>query len=60
MTLDPRTGPLSIDYAYAITSHAAQGATVYRVLATIDTRHSAELVNSQQAHVTLSRASHQL
>jgi conjugative relaxase-like TrwC/TraI family protein len=60
VTLDPRTGPLPIDYAYAVTSHAAQGATIYRVLATIDTRHSVELVNSQQAHVTLSRASHQL
>jgi hypothetical protein len=60
VTLDARAGPLSLDHAYAVTSHAAQGSTVHRVLATIDTRHSVELVNSQQAHVTLSRASHQL
>jgi conjugative relaxase-like TrwC/TraI family protein len=60
VTLAPGRGPLPLDYAYAVTSHAAQGATVRRVLATFDTRHSAELVNRQQAHVTLSRASHQL
>jgi hypothetical protein len=60
LTLDARNGPLPLDYAYAMTSHAAQGATVRRVLASIDTRHSAELVNRQQANVTLSRASHRL
>jgi conjugative relaxase-like TrwC/TraI family protein len=60
LTLQPRAGPHPLDYAYAVTSHAAQGSTVRRVLATIDTRHSAELVNRQQANVTLSRASHEL
>jgi conjugative relaxase-like TrwC/TraI family protein len=60
VTLEARSGPLPLDYAYAVTSHAAQGSTVRRVLATIDTRHSVELVNRQQAHVTLSRASHRL
>jgi conjugative relaxase-like TrwC/TraI family protein len=60
VTLDAGRAPLPLDYAYAVTSHAAQGSTVRRVLATFDTRHSAELVNRQQANVTLSRASHEL
>ncbi|HVT60183.1 MAG TPA: MobF family relaxase [Thermoanaerobaculia bacterium] len=60
VTLDASRGPLPLDHAYAVTSHAAQGSTARRVLATFDSRHSAELVNRQQANVTLSRASHQL
>jgi conjugative relaxase-like TrwC/TraI family protein len=60
VTLPGRGGPQPLDYAYAVTSHAAQGSTVRRVLATFDTRHGVELVNRQQANVTLSRASHQL
>jgi conjugative relaxase-like TrwC/TraI family protein len=58
--LDPRMGPLPIDHGYAVTSHAAQGRTVRRVLTTIDTEHPPELVNRKQFHVTLSRATHEL
>lgn len=60
VTIEAGGAPLPLDHAYAVTSHASQGSTVRRVLATFDTRHSAELVNRQQANVTLSRASHEL
>ncbi len=60
VVLDSRTGPLPIDHGYAVTSHAAQGRTVRRVLTTIDTEHPPELVNRKQFHVTLSRATHEL
>jgi conjugative relaxase-like TrwC/TraI family protein len=60
VVLDSRSGPLPIDYGYAVTSHAAQGRTVHTVLTTIDVQHSPELVNRQQLNVTLSRATHEL
>jgi conjugative relaxase-like TrwC/TraI family protein len=60
VVLDSRTGPLPIDHGYAVTSHAAQGRTVRRVLTTIDTEHPPELVNRKQFHVTVSRATHEL
>jgi conjugative relaxase-like TrwC/TraI family protein len=60
VTLDPARGPLALDHGYAMTAHAAQGSTVRNVLATIDTTHSAELVNRQQANVTISRATHRV
>jgi conjugative relaxase-like TrwC/TraI family protein len=47
-----------IDYGYASTSHSSQGATVDRVIANIDTLRSAELVNSKQFYVSISRARH--
>ena len=47
-----------IDYGYASTSHSSQGATVDRVIANIDTRRSAELVNRKQFYVSISRARH--
>jgi ATP-dependent exoDNAse (exonuclease V) alpha subunit len=45
-----------IDYGYASTSHAAQGATVDRVIVNIDTTRSAQLVNARQFYVSISRA----
>jgi ATP-dependent exoDNAse (exonuclease V) alpha subunit len=45
-----------IDYGYASTSHASQGATVDRVIVNIDTERSARLVNRRQFYVSLSRA----
>jgi ATP-dependent exoDNAse (exonuclease V) alpha subunit len=47
-----------LDYGYAVTSHASQGATVDRVLVNIDTTRSRELVNRQQFYVSISRARH--
>jgi ATP-dependent exoDNAse (exonuclease V) alpha subunit len=47
-----------IDYGYASTSHASQGATVDRVIVNIDTARSARLVNRRQFYVSLSRARH--
>jgi hypothetical protein len=47
-----------IDYGYASTSHASQGATVDRVIVNIDTERSARLVNRRQFYVSLSRARH--
>jgi conjugative relaxase-like TrwC/TraI family protein len=44
-----------IDLGYASTSHAAQGATVDRVIINIDASRSAELVNRKQFYVSLSR-----
>ena len=45
-----------IDYGYASTSHAAQDATVDRVIVNIDTTRSAQLVNARQFYVSISRA----
>jgi hypothetical protein len=45
-----------LDYGYASTSHASQGATVDRVIVNIDTERSARLVNRRQFYVSLSRA----
>jgi ATP-dependent exoDNAse (exonuclease V) alpha subunit len=45
-----------IDYGYASTSHAAQGASVDRVIVNIDTTRSAQLVNARQFYVSISRA----
>jgi hypothetical protein len=47
-----------LDYGYAVTSQASQGATVDRVLVNIDTTRSRELVNRRQFYVSLSRARH--
>ena len=47
-----------IDYGYASTSHASQGATVDRVIVNIDTERSSRLVNRRQFYVSLSRARH--
>ena len=45
-----------IDYGYASTSHAAQGATVDRVIANVDSMRSVQLVNQKQFYVSISRA----
>jgi ATP-dependent exoDNAse (exonuclease V) alpha subunit len=54
------TIPLSqlrhVDYGYASTSHAAQGATVDRVIVNADSVRSARLVNRKQFYVSISRA----
>jgi ATP-dependent exoDNAse (exonuclease V) alpha subunit len=47
-----------VDYGYASTSHAAQGATVDRVIVNIDSMRSAQLVNRRQFYVSISRARH--
>jgi conjugative relaxase-like TrwC/TraI family protein len=47
-----------IDYGYASTSHAAQGATVDRVIVNVDTERGVRLVNRRQFYVSLSRARH--
>jgi ATP-dependent exoDNAse (exonuclease V) alpha subunit len=51
---------LHLDHGYASTSHAAQGATVDRVIIDIDTRLSPELVNRKQFYVSISRARNSL
>jgi ATP-dependent exoDNAse (exonuclease V) alpha subunit len=45
-----------IDLGYASTSHAAQGATVDRVIVNVDTMRSDRLVNARQLYVSMSRA----
>jgi len=45
-----------VDYGYAVTSHSAQGQTVNRVLAEIDTRAPDVVVNRRTAYVMASRA----
>jgi len=47
-----------IDYGYASTSHASQGATVDRVIVNVDAERSVRLVNRRQFYVSLSRARH--
>jgi ATP-dependent exoDNAse (exonuclease V) alpha subunit len=44
------------DYGYASTSHAAQGATVDRVIVNADSMRNAQLVNRKQFYVSISRA----
>jgi len=45
-----------VDYGYCSTSHAAQGATVDRVVVNADSMRSAQLVNRKQFYVSISRA----
>jgi conjugative relaxase-like TrwC/TraI family protein len=45
-----------LDLGYASTSHAAQGATVDRVIVNIDSSRSAQLVNDRMCYVAISRA----
>jgi ATP-dependent exoDNAse (exonuclease V) alpha subunit len=45
-----------VDHGYAATSHAAQGATVDRVIVNVDSMRSAQLVNRKQFYVSISRA----
>jgi ATP-dependent exoDNAse (exonuclease V) alpha subunit len=45
-----------IDLGYASTSHAAQGATVDRVIVNVDAMRSDRLVNARQLYVSMSRA----
>jgi ATP-dependent exoDNAse (exonuclease V) alpha subunit len=45
-----------IDYGYASTSHAAQGATVDRVIVNVGSMRGAQLVNQKQFYVSISRA----
>jgi ATP-dependent exoDNAse (exonuclease V) alpha subunit len=45
-----------VDYGYASTSHAAQGATVDRVIVNVDSMRSAQLVNQKQFYMSISRA----
>jgi hypothetical protein len=47
-----------VDYGYASTSHAAQGATVDRVIVNADSMRSSQLVNRRQFYVSISRARH--
>jgi ATP-dependent exoDNAse (exonuclease V) alpha subunit len=44
-----------LDYAYAMTSHSSQGATVDRVLIHVDTSDNRALVDETLAYVALSR-----
>src|SRR5216684_2558422 len=44
------------DLGYASTSHAAQGATVDRVIVNVDIMRSDRLVNARQLYVSMSRA----
>ncbi len=45
-----------VDHGYASTSHAAQGATVDRVIVNVDSMRSAQLVNRKQFYVSISHA----
>jgi len=45
-----------VDHGYCSTSHAAQGATVDRVMVNADSSRSEELVNRQQFYTSISRA----
>jgi len=54
--LNLKDRPVALDHAYAVTSHSSQGKTVDRVLVTVDTEHSRELVNREQFYVSVSRA----
>jgi conjugative relaxase-like TrwC/TraI family protein len=47
-----------LDYGYASTSHASQGATIDRVIVNVDTARGVRLVNRRQFYVSLSRARH--
>jgi ATP-dependent exoDNAse (exonuclease V) alpha subunit len=47
-----------VDHGYASASHAAQGATVDRVIVNVDSIRSAQLVNRRQFCVSISRAWH--
>jgi hypothetical protein len=52
----PLADARKVDLGYASTSHAAQGATVDRVLVNIDSSRSAQLVNDRMCYVAISRA----
>jgi conjugative relaxase-like TrwC/TraI family protein len=47
-----------VDLGYASTSHAAQGATVDRVIVNIDTMRSDLLINQEMGYVAISRGRH--
>jgi conjugative relaxase-like TrwC/TraI family protein len=52
----PKTRPLHLDHAYAVTSHSSQGQTADRVLVHVDTVKGGEhLVNRRLAYVAVSR-----
>lgn len=50
------TDARKVDLGYASTSHAAQGATVDRVLVNIDSSRGPQLVNDRMCYVAISRA----
>ena len=52
----PLADARKVDLGYASTSHSAQGASVDRVLANIDSRRSAQLVYDRMCYVAISRA----
>jgi hypothetical protein len=52
----PLADARKVDLGYASTSHAAQGATVDRVLVNIDSSRGAQLVNDRMYYVAISRA----
>jgi ATP-dependent exoDNAse (exonuclease V) alpha subunit len=52
----PLADARKVDLGYASTSHAAQGATVDRVLVNIDSSRGAQLVNDRMCYVAISRA----
>jgi ATP-dependent exoDNAse (exonuclease V) alpha subunit len=52
----PLADARKVDLGYASTSHAAQGATVDRVLVNIDSSRSSQLVNDRMCYVAISRA----
>jgi conjugative relaxase-like TrwC/TraI family protein len=51
-----RADARKVDLGYASTSHAAQGATVDRVLVNIDSSRGPQLVNDRMCYVAISRA----
>jgi Viral (Superfamily 1) RNA helicase len=51
----PLADARKVDLGYCSTSHAAQGATVDRVIVNIDSQRTPELVNNRQFYVSLSR-----
>jgi hypothetical protein len=52
----PLADARKLDLGYTSTSHAAQGATVDRVLVNIDSSRSAQLVNDRMCYVAISSA----
>jgi ATP-dependent exoDNAse (exonuclease V) alpha subunit len=52
----PLTDARKVDFGYASTSHASQGATVDRVLVNIDSSRGPQLVNDRMCYVAISRA----
>ena len=54
---DPKAMP-HFDHGYAVTSHSAQRLTTECVLVNIDSTMHPDLINTRQAYVSISRASH--